>query len=122
MAEIKRGTAMLLTSGDATIADALADGILTARALKSVKPETKEQAIIRRRVSETLRRIDMKRKSNDDEGDIETRILKAQATYGTVEHRPSVLRTILGKMLGLYGLAVLKVTDYFDFNDRRWRG
>lgn len=122
MAETRRGAVMLLTSGDPAIYNAIADGILTARALTPSQPETPEAAMIRKRAADALRRIDMRcRPKEADDDDIETRILKAQATYGTVS-RPSVLRTIGRKLLGLYGFAVLKVHDFLDFDNARWRG
>ena len=119
MSEIRRGAVLLLQSGDPEIYGALTDGILTARAMMPVQDESPEAAIIRRRTEEAVRRIDMRRKPRDD--DIETRILNARIAYGT-EYRPSLLRTIGGRLLGLYGLAVLKAHDFFNFDDRRWRG
>jgi hypothetical protein len=121
MAE-KRGAVMLLTAGDPAIYGAIADGILTARAMMPVRDESPETAIIRKRTAETLRRIDMRcRPKEADEDDIETRILKARETYGT-EYRPSFMRSIGGKLLGMYGLAILKAHDFFDFEDARWKG
>lgn len=123
MTEIKRGAAMLLTAGDPAIANAIADGILTARALTPIEDESPEAAVIRKRAADALRRIDMRcRPKEADDDDIETRILKAQATYGTAACEPSILRTIGGKLLGLYGFAVLKVHDFLDFDNVRWRG
>ena len=119
----RRGTIMLLTAGDPAIVNALAGGVLTARALMPIEDESPEAAIIRKRTAETLRRIDMRcRPKEADDDDIETRILKAQATYGTAACEPSILRTIGGKLLGLYGFAVLKVHDFLDFDNVRWRG
>jgi hypothetical protein len=122
MSEFKRGAVMLLTAGDPSIVGAITDGMLTARAMTPSQPETPETAIIRKRTAETLRRIDMRcRPKEADDEDIETRILKAQAAYGT-NSRPSILRAISGKLLGLYGLAVLKAHDFFDFDNQRWKG
>ena len=123
MAETKRGMAMLMTSGDPEISGALADGILTAKALLPMPVETEEAAIIRKRVAEALRRIDMRyRRSEDDDDDIETRILKANVNYATPIHEPSLIHTIGDKILGIYGLAVLKAHEYFDFRNKRWVG
>jgi len=120
--ESKRGYAVLLTGGDKEISSALENGIITGLALIPAQPETPETAIIRKRTAETLRRIDMRcRPKEADDTDIETRILRAQATYGT-DNRPSILRAIGGKLLGLYGLVILKAHDFFDFEDARWRG
>ena len=122
MSELKRGVVMLLTAGDPAITGAIESGILAGRALTKAQPETPETAIIRKRTAETLRRIDMRcRPKEADDDDIETRILRAQATYGT-DNRPSILRAIGGKLLGLYGLVILKAHDFFDFEDARWRG
>ena len=120
--ESKRGYAVLLTGGDKDISSALGNGIINGLALIPAKSEPPETAIIRKRTAETLRRIDMRcRPKEADDDDIETRILKAQAAYGT-NIRPSILRAIGGKLLGLYGLAVLKAHDFFDFDNTRWRG
>jgi hypothetical protein len=123
MGEVKRGAAMLLTTGDPTIANAIADGILTARAMIPARVESPEEEIIRKRAAEALRRIDMRCRPRDDEDDdIETRILKAEAVFGTRQKPPNVFRSLFGRLFGLYGLAVLKVHEYFDFENRRWKG
>ena len=122
MSELKRGVVMLLTAGDPAITGAIESGVLAGRALTKAQEESPETAIIRKRTAETLRRIDMRcRPKEADEDDIETRILKARETYGT-EYRPSFMRSIGGKLLGLYGLVVLKAHDFFDFEDARWKG
>ena len=123
MAEVKRGMAMLVTSGDPEISNALADGILTARALLPVQVETEEAALIRKKVADALRRIDMRKNRGDDgDDDIETRILRARANYSTPQREPSMIRSIGEKLLGWYGLAVLKLHGFFDFDNARWRG
>lgn len=122
MSEIRRGAVLLLQSGDPEIYGALADGIMTARALRSAQDESPEAAVIRKRTAETLRRIDMRCRPRECDDDIETRIMKAQAAYGTVTYGPSVIRAIGAKLLGLYALAVLKVSEFFDFENKRWRG
>ena len=122
MTELKRGVVMLLTAGDPAITGAIESGVLAGRALTKAQEESPEVEMIRKRTAETLRRIDMRcRPKEADEDDIETRILKARAAYGT-NNRPSILRAIGGKLLGLYGLVVLKAHDFFDFEDARWRG
>ena len=123
MAETKRGMAMLMTSGDPEISGALADGILAAKALLPMPVETEEAAIIRKRATEALRRIDMRyRRSEDDDDDIEARILKARENYATPIRKPSLFRMIGDKMLGIYARAVIKIHDYFDFRNDRWVG
>ena len=117
----RRGTIMLLTAGDPAIVNALAGGVLTARALMPIEDESPEAAIIRKRTAETLRRIDMRCRPKDSD-DIETRILKAEASYGTPERGPSILRTIGNKAIGVYALLALKACEFFDFNNRRWKG
>ena len=49
-------------------------------------------------------------------------IESAALTYSEAPRRETALRALGKGILGLYGLAVLAVRDYFNFNNERWKG
>ena len=113
MTEPRRGAVVVQILGDEQISGAIRDGIIAART------PTAEQQLIRRRTDESLLRIAVRKELK---GPINKRIRYAQRMYGTKPHEPSIIRWVGRALLGVYGLVVLTVTNYFDFTDRRWVG
>lgn len=107
MAEIRRGTAMLLlTAGDEEISKALADGMLAAR-LPMAKPLTREQA---EAVTEEIRRQNVARAlrvaMHREPVDYAAKAFDAEMRYGESMYEPGTLARKVGRKL-LIGYAML---------------
>lgn len=83
--------------------------------------QMERDALIRARVARSLMRVDIGRGGWSRE-DYEMLIESAALTYSEAPRRETALRTLGKGILGLYGLAVLAVRDYFNFNNERWKG
>lgn len=83
--------------------------------------QMERDALIRARVARSLMRVDIGR-GGWSRGDYEMLIESAALTYSEAPRRETALRTLGKGILGLYGLAVLAVRDYFNFNNERWKG
>lgn len=83
--------------------------------------QMERDALIRARVARSLMRVDIGRGGWGRE-DYNTLIESAALTYSEEPRRETALRALGKGILGLYGLAVLAVRDYFNFNNARWKG
>lgn len=83
--------------------------------------QMERDALIRARVARSLMRVDIGRGGWSRE-DYNALIESAALTYSEAPRRETALRTLGKGILGLYGLAVLAVRDYFNFNNARWKG
>lgn len=83
--------------------------------------QMERDALIRARVASSLMRVDIGR-GGWSRGDYEMLIESAALTYSEAPRRETALRALGKGILGLYGLAVLAVRDYFNFNNERWKG
>lgn len=79
---------------------------------------SRDAAMIHKMAERAMMRVAIQRPPKPP---IEERIADAQR-FSTPPPKPSVVRWIGDGLLGLYGLAVLTVREYFDFNNRRWIG
>lgn len=111
------GRALVIkTVGDQDIGKAIADGMLEAQQMRVVQDE-----IIRQRAARSLMRVDIGRGGWSRE-DYSTLIESAALTYAEAPKQETALRTLGKGILGLYGLFVLMVRGYFDFDNARWKG
>lgn len=83
--------------------------------------QMERDALIRARVARSLMRVDIGR-GGWSRVDYEMLIESAALTYSEAPRRETALRALGKGILGLYGLAVLAVRDYFNFNNERWKG
>ena len=111
------GRALVIrTVGDPHIGKAVSDGMLKAQQMRMVQDE-----IIRQRAARSLMRVDIGRGGWSRE-DYNTLIESAALTYAEAPRRETALRSLGKGILGLYGLFVLMVRGYFDFDNARWKG
>ena len=111
------GRALVIrTVGDPHIGKAVSDGLLKAQQMRMVQDE-----IIRQRAARSLMRVDIGRGGWSRE-DYSTLIESAALTYAEEPRRETALRSLGKGILGLYGLFVLMVRGYFDFDNARWKG
>ena len=110
MAEIRRGTAMLITAGDAEIAGALASGIEAGRkaALTNEQICVVKKEIDLQRVAE-LMRVAMHHEPVDYAG----LAYDAELMYGKRATAPAAIRWMGGKLLIGYALIVLAFMELF---------
>ena len=90
----------------------------TTTALTIVQPPhvNRDAAMIHKLTERALMRIAVQRQPK---APIEVRLADAQR-FSTPPPKHTVVRRIGDSLMGLYGLAVLTVRDYFDFSNRRW--
>lgn len=106
------GAVRLIRSGDAEISGAIANGMMMA---------SQRDDIIRRRAQRSLMRVDIGR-GGVTSADYEMRIIFANMKYGQDTKAPSMAQQIGRGILGVYGLMVMVIREYFNFDNARWRG
>ena len=115
MAEIRRGTAMLLlTAGDEQISKALASGIMAIR-MPMAKPMTREQTktveaeIDRQRIADELRE-----KLHPVPVDYAGLAYTAEVRYGESLYEPGVMGKIGEALLVGYAMVVMAFRELFE--------
>ena len=83
--------------------------------------QMEKDAMIRQRTQRSLMRVDIGR-GGWSKQDYDALIDSARLTYAQDVKAPTAARRILGGILGVYGLCVLAVRGYFNFNNARWKG
>lgn len=106
------GVVRLIRNGDAEISGAIASGMMMA---------SQRDDIIRRRAQRSLMRVDIGR-GGVTSADYEERILDAKMRYSQSAQAPSTAQKIGRGILGVYGLMVMVIREYFNFDNARWRG
>jgi len=120
----KRGYVMMLR-GDPEISKALASGMESAQrvneapAKRQLQPAHSE--IVKQRSMRDMLRMDVGR-GGVTQDDINAQIIDARLRYAQSANPPGMVRRMARRVLGVYGLMVLAVTEYFNFDNRRWRG
>lgn len=111
MNEPRRGTVVLLHSGDAEITGAIAQGMLEARAARPLPPEQIEVVkaeVDRQKIMLSLLRVAV---NNDKTAeDYRQMVTKARGDYGRYYRHPGPVRRFGQKLMGLYGLVVYAVS------------
>jgi len=93
---------------------------MTDRSTPSLYYRT-DDALIRKRTQRSLLRVDIGR-GGWSHADYEALIDSARLTYCQSAKAPNVAQRVGAAILGLYGLVVLTVRAFYDFNDARWTG
>lgn len=110
------GSVRMIRHGDTEITNAIASGMMTAR-----QAQMERDAMIRQRTQRSLMRVDIGR-GGWSKRDYDNLIDSARLTYAQDVKAPTAARRILGGILGVYGLCVLAVRGYFNFENARWKG
>ena len=120
----KRGYVMMLR-GDQEISQALASGMESAQRARETPEKQQLQSVhsevVRRRSMRDMLRMDVGR-GGVTQDDINARIIDARLRYAQSANPPGMVRRMARCVLGVYGLMVLAATEYFNFDNRRWRG
>ena len=120
----KRGYVLMLR-GDPEISKALASGMESAQraheapAERQLRPVHSE--VVRQRSMRDMLRMDVGR-GGVTQDDINAQIIDARLRYAQSANPPGMVRRVARRVLGVYGLMVLAATEYFNFDNRRWRG
>lgn len=110
------GSVRLIRSGDAEITNAIASGMMEAH-----KRQTVHDEIVRQRAQRSLMRVDIGR-GGWSKADYEALIDSARLTYAEESKAPTAAQRIGQALLGIYGLLVLSIRNYFNFDHARWKG
>ena len=104
MSGARRGTVVLMQSGDREISGAIAAGVLAARAMTAEQIDTVEAEIIRQHVEASLLRVAVNNTKTPEDYRLMT--IKLQGDCARYSRPPGALRRVGRRLLGLYGLLV----------------